>query len=108
MQRQLDDEKWNFDLFDELLADKEVPNDVKRDFAALKENHTDLKEDLDKKKKKVDESADKLQALDEIVGEIDNWIKNEEDLNVEAMSNDPDALKKTLKDLEVYFTLQCA
>ena len=102
MQKQLDDDKWNFDHLDELLADKEVPNDVKRDLAALKEKHTDLKEELDKKKKKVDESADKLQAFDEIMGTIDDWIKSEKDSPVEPMSNDPDVLKKTLKDLEVF------
>ena len=100
----MDDGNWNFDHLDELLSDEEVPNEVKRDIASLKEKHADMKDNLDKKRKELDETAGKLREFDEIIGKVDGWnrhVGSHPDF-VEPISNNPDSLKKELKEVEVF------
>ena len=104
IRREMDDGNWNFDHLDELLSDEEVPNDVKRDIASLKDKHADMKDNLDKKKKKLDEAAEKLHEFDEIIGEVDEWTKQVESHPEfsEPIGDNPDVLKKELKEIEVF------
>ena len=103
----MDNDKWNFDYLDKLLADEEIPNDIKRDVAVLKENHTEMKEKLDRNKKKLGETVEKLQNFDEIIGKIDEWTKSTGDCAelLEPLSDNPDILKSKLKELKVLFCI---
>lgn len=105
MQRRVDNDDWNFDYFDKLMDDDEIPDEVKKDVAAMKEKHAEVKDELDKKKKSIDETIDKAQQLNDIIDNVGQWAKNagENPILSESLSDKPDALKRKLKELQVFF-----
>lgn len=99
----MDNDDWNLDYFDDLMSDEDVPDEVKRDVAALKENHAEVKEKLDKKKKEIDEAMEKVKELDDVTDQVEQWVEDTSDYPalVEPVGDNPDVLKKKLKEIEV-------
>ncbi len=99
----MDNDDWNFDYLDELMGKDEVPEEVKKDIAKVKEQHEEVKDKLLKKKKEIEDAKKKTEEFN---GLIDNLrpaaekIKSSPALN-EPIKTEPKAIRKQLKEVEV-------
>ena len=86
------------------MSDDEVPQKVKRDVAAIKNKHAEMKDKVVKTMNGIDETISKIQEFNDIVDKVDEWTKVFSDLPelVQPLSDKPDVLKKKLKEVEVF------